>query len=98
MEKKGRAEKVLKEIIAKIPQVWQKTKTYRFKKPSAETSLVVQWLRLLSPSAGGMGSIPGGGTRSCMQQGEEDLVLSLVIRKSPKTEKQKPITQSGESH
>ena len=36
---------------------------------SAErTSLVVQWLRLHSPSAGGLGSIPPQGTRSCMQQ------------------------------
>ena len=28
------------------------------------TSLVVQWLRLHAPSAGGLGSIPGQGTRS----------------------------------
>ena len=26
--------------------------------------LVVQWLRLLAPNAGGLGSIPGQGTRS----------------------------------
>ena len=32
------------------------------------TSLVVQWLRLLTPSAGGLGAIPGQGTRSCMPQ------------------------------
>jgi len=32
------------------------------------TSLVVQWLRLRSPIAGGMGSIPGQGTRSHMPQ------------------------------
>ena len=31
-------------------------------------SLVVQWLRLLSPSAGGLGSILGQGTRSYMPQ------------------------------
>ena len=30
------------------------------------TSLVVQWLRLHAPNAGGLGSIPGQGTRSCM--------------------------------
>ena len=30
------------------------------------TSLVVQWLRLHAPNAGGMGSIPGQGTRSHM--------------------------------
>ena len=28
------------------------------------TSLVVQWLRLHTPNAGGLGSIPGQGTRS----------------------------------
>ena len=33
-----------------------------------ETSLVVQWLRLHTPSAGGLGLIPGQGTRSCMPQ------------------------------
>ena len=30
------------------------------------TSLVVQWVRLLTPNAGGLGSIPGRGTRSHM--------------------------------
>ena len=30
------------------------------------TSLVVQWLRLHAPNAGGLGSIPGQGTRSHM--------------------------------
>ena len=29
------------------------------------TSLVVQWVRLHAPNAGGFGSIPGHGTRSC---------------------------------
>ena len=29
-------------------------------------SLVVQWLRLRAPNAGGLGSIPGQGTRSRM--------------------------------
>ena len=32
------------------------------------TSLVVQWLRLRAPNAGGLGSIPGQGTRSHMLQ------------------------------
>ena len=31
-------------------------------------SLVVQWLRLPAPNAGGPGSIPGQGTRSHMLQ------------------------------
>ena len=37
-------------------------------KSSPRTSLVVQWLRLRAPSAGGLGSIPGRGTRSHMLQ------------------------------
>ena len=32
------------------------------------TSLVVQWLQLHAPNAGGLGSIPGQGTRSRMPQ------------------------------
>ena len=32
------------------------------------TSLVVQWLRLYTPSVGGLGSIPGQGTKSRMTQ------------------------------
>ena len=31
-------------------------------------SLMVQWLRFHAPNAGGLGSIPGQGTRSCMRQ------------------------------
>ena len=39
-------------------------------KPSLSigTSLVVHWLRLHAPNAGGPGLIPGWGTRSCMPQ------------------------------
>ena len=32
------------------------------------TSLVVQWLRLCAPNAGGLGSIPDWETRSCITQ------------------------------
>ena len=32
-------------------------------KAAIETSLVVQWLRLHAPNAGGLGSIPGQGTK-----------------------------------
>ena len=35
-------------------------------KDEGGTSLVVQWLRLCSPNAGGLGSVPGPGTRSHM--------------------------------
>ena len=37
------------------------------KKQDIGTSLVIQWVRLRTPSAGGPGSIPGQGTRSCMR-------------------------------
>ena len=36
------------------------------KKNLSGTSLVVQWVRLRAPNAGGPGSIPGRGTRSRM--------------------------------
>ena len=48
--------------------IYQHTFFYmqRFKKVIKGTSLVVQWLRLRAPNAGGLGSIPGQGTRSHM--------------------------------
>ena len=39
---------------------------FTIKKPHTGTSLVVQWIRLRTPNAGGLGSIPGQGTRSHM--------------------------------
>ena len=39
-----------------------------FRSAILRTSLVVQWLRLRSPDAGGLGSILGQGTRSHMLQ------------------------------
>ena len=39
---------------------------------------MVQWLRLITPSAGGPGSIPGQGTRSQMPQ-LRDPILQLEI-------------------
>ena len=38
------------------------------KKAMVGNSLVVQWLRLCTPDTGGLGSIPGQGTRSHMPQ------------------------------
>ena len=35
---------------------------------SSGTALVVQWVRTCAPNAGGLRSIPGCATRSCMQQ------------------------------
>ena len=40
----------------------------RIKGVRTRTCLVVQWLRLLAPTAGDLGSIPGQGTRSPMPQ------------------------------
>ena len=39
-----------------------------FKNANPESFLVVQWLRLHTPNAGGLSSIPGQGTRSHMPQ------------------------------
>ena len=47
------------------------------------TSLVVQWLRLLTPKAEGWGSIPGRGTRSHMLQ-----LRVFMLRLRPGTDKQ----------
>ena len=41
-----------------------------------DTSLLVQWLRLCAPNAGGPGSIRGQGTRSCMPQLKEATFLN----------------------
>ena len=48
-----------------------------FKSKTGRTSLVVQWLRLLAPNAGGLSSVPGQGTRSCMLQLKRSCVLQL---------------------
>ena len=42
------------------------------------TSLVAHWLRLHIPNAGGLGSIPGQGTRSHMPQGREKILRSAT--------------------
>ena len=39
------------------------------------TSLAVQWLRLCVPNAGGLGSIPGQGTKSHMLQRRPKICL-----------------------
>ena len=45
--------------------VYTKKKSFKL---LCQTSLVVQWLRLHAPNAGGLGSIPGQGTESHMTQ------------------------------
>ena len=47
----------------------------------SRASLVVQWLRLCAPKAGGLGSIPGQGTRSHMRQGKD--IFKLTRNLSP---------------
>ena len=61
--------------------------------PSSGTSLVVQWLRLWAPNAGGPGSIPGQGTRSHMPQWRLEILhaatktcrsqIKINIKKNP---------------
>ena len=54
-----------------ISTVWRTMLTsgiYILKGIEEGTSLVVHWLRLRAPNAGGLGSIPGQGTRSHMLQ------------------------------
>ena len=55
--------------------------------PVTGTSLVVQWLRLHAPNAGGLGSIPGGGTRSHMPQ----LRVCMLQLKIPHAATEDPI-------
>ena len=60
-------------------------------KSTAGTSLMVQWLRLQAPNAGGLGSIPGQGTRSHMLQRkiprvqQRQLEISTKISTATKT-------------
>ena len=50
------------------------------------TSLVVQWLRLCAPSAGGLGLIPGLGTRSHMPQFRVLMLQLKILNATMKTE------------
>ena len=45
-----------------------KSNLLRVKEMGQDTSLVVWWLRLHTSNAGGLGLVPGQGTRSPMQQ------------------------------
>ena len=46
---------------------------------TAGTSLVVQWLRLQAPNAGGLGSMPGRGTRSHVLQLRVDRLQLKIL-------------------
>ena len=50
------------------------------------TSLVVLWLRLRSPNAGGSGSVPGRETRSCMPQLEFTCYNQKILCAAAKTQ------------
>ena len=56
--------------IQRLPH-WKETqvRTNYVKSYTPGTSLAVQRLRLYAPSAGGMGSTPGWGTKPCMPKG-----------------------------
>ena len=57
------------------------------------TSLVLQWLRLHTPKAGGLGSVPGLGTRSYMPQRRVHTPQLKIPRATTKT----PSSQINES-
>ena len=71
--------------------VWDVTDTLQVTKMKKNiisgTSLVVQWLRLCAPNAGGMGSIPGLGTKIphavwCSQKKEKKIFLNITFLRS----------------
>lgn len=49
------------------------------------TSLMVQWLRLCAPNAGGLGSIPGEGIRSHTPQLEIPNAATKILTATTKT-------------
>ena len=57
-------------------------KNVLFKNIQAGTSLVVQWVRLCAPTAGGTGSVPGGGTKipHVTQLGQKKKRISKEIK------------------
>ena len=54
--------------MKRIRQLLPSRRKKLHKKENVGTSLVVQWVRVRAPDAGGPGSIPGQGTRSHMPQ------------------------------
>ena len=58
-------------------QALEKTAFTRGLEAVQGTSLVVQWLRFQAPNAGGLGSVPGGGSRFLMKQLK---ILMLQLR------------------
>ena len=62
------AEDQTQELILSEAELWKNLNSCLVKNLISGTSLVVQWLRLHAPNAGGQGSIPGQGTRAHMPQ------------------------------
>ena len=78
----------LHSIEFKLLEIRNKVKTVKEKKSKLGTSPVVQWLRLWASTAGGMGSIPGWGTKvphavQCGQKTKKLIFLYVlwIIRK-----------------
>ena len=51
------------------------------------TSLVVQWLGLCSPNAGGLGLIPGQGTKSHLSQLKSSHTVTKILHATIKTQR-----------
>ena len=69
MEAEGRTNKALLHSTGNyIQQLGTDHQGKESGKECTGASLGVQWLRLHTPNAGGLGVIPGWGTRSCMLQ------------------------------
>ena len=71
----GTAVRLRNQIVSKVMNLFSlKTKinclllVFTIKEGKSGTSLVVQWLRLYAPNAGGMGLIPGQRTRADILQ------------------------------
>ena len=60
---------------------------------SGRSSLVVQWLRLCTPNAGGPGLIPAQGTRSCLPQLK--ILYTTKTSAQPKNNLKKKINAQG---
>ena len=70
-------QKVVSELLTHTP----------VKNKSPGTSLVVQWVRLHAPSAGGLGSTPGRGTRSCTRAATKSLhAATKILHAATKTQ------------
>ena len=69
-------------VFRLLTYVWESTKRGITSEVWEGTSLLVQWVRLCVPNAGGPGSIPGQGTKAHMPQ----LRLGTALKKKKKKE------------